>query len=135
MTTVTAQEIEDSTAHMLSKKTAADVTEINTVLAELEAVIVEMMTYNHFVNEFICNNAEDIGFILYQAEHAKLQKMIMECPNEQVNGLNQRHWRGDKFPVSNWKKHIKDIIKYMKTLKAEYESLKDNGIVVSWWVD
>lgn len=135
MTTVTAFEIENATAHMLSKKTAADVTEINTVLVELEAAIVAMLAFNNFVNTFVWDNAEDIGFVMINPIHAKLHEMIMWCPSEQVNGLDQRHWRGDKYPVSNWKKHIKDIAKYMKALKAEYESLKDTGNVVSWWVD
>lgn len=135
MTTITVQEIESSKSHLLSKKDASDVVEINRALAELETAIEAMKKLNDFVNRFIWNNAEHIGLTFYLAEHEKMQEMIMWCPSEQPNGLNMRHWKGDKFPVSNWVAHTKNIYKHIQRLQAEFDTHKENGITVSWWVD
>jgi len=135
MTTITAQEIENCKANFLTKKDASQVVEINNALAALEAAIETMKTFNDKVNHFVWDNAIDGSYLMPLAEHAKIQEMLLWSPSEQPNGLDMRHWKGDKFPVSNWIAHTKNIYTHIKRLQAEYDAHKDNGIVVSWWVD
>lgn len=135
MTIVTSEQITNAAAYSMTKKSASDVAEINDVLGKLEAAIVEMKKLNDTVMTFVWDNADDVGYALPQPEHAKMQQMVLYTPAEMPNGLNMRNWKGDKFPVSNWIAHTKNIHTHMTRLQAEFDTHKDNGRVVSWWVD
>lgn len=135
MTTVTVQDITNANCYRLSKKSESDVAIINSALAALESAISEMKKLNDTVSHFIWDNADDVGFMVIQPEHSKMQQMILMSPSENPNGLEMRHWVGDKYPVSNWIAHTKNIRKHIRLLQVEYDTHKKNGRVVSWWVD